>query len=266
MTDYFDVFDSIEKPKSCASPTSGCTHENTCVDSNVVICVLCGFEIENVQTFEREWRNYQSERTNPTRCIARKVDGLVIMKDLESMGLGEHIISIANDLYIQTTKGKIKRGKSSRKAIIAACLFHAYKRVGTPKSCDMMREIMKDTKLDKSDFLHGIKQVALNLDKSENVHTTYITPVDIIREMMTLLNASKDKCDCAIDLFKKVEMHTKLFRESRPQSVAAGVVFHYIEQTDPGSLPIKQFAKKVKISELTVNKIRAEITRIESSF
>jgi len=88
--------------------------------------------------------------------------------------------------------------------------------------------------------------------------------VDIIREMMTLLNATPQQCEGAITLFNTISPHTKLFRESRPQSVAAGIVFHYIESTNPGSSPIKPFSKKVKISELTVNKIRAEIRRVQA--
>lgn len=267
--DYFSVFDELDiaDEKTLTAKTMGkeCAHESTCVDSNIVICTLCGSEIDKVQTYEREWRYYDGDsKSNPTRCVARKIDGLVILKDLESMGLGQHIISIANELYVQVTKGKIKRGKSSRKAIIAACLFHAYKRVGTPKSCDMLREIMKDTKLDKSDFLHGIKQVALNLAKSSDVHTTYITPVDIIQEIMTLLNSTDAQQADVVALYEKVSPDSRLFRESRPQSVAAGIVFHYISTTS-NNMTIKEFAKKVKISDLTINKIRAEIKRILDS-
>lgn len=259
--DYFSVFDD-----EAVVQKSDCVHATKCVDGSNVICTDCGMMIETIQLYEREWRYYDnSSKSNPTRCVARKTDGMLILKDLENTGIGEHVISMANELYVQVTKGQIKRGKSSRKAIISACLFHAYKRLGTPKSCDMLREIMKDTKLDKSDFLHGFKQVALNSDKKSGVHTTYITPIDIIKEIMILLNASEEHTQNVIAMYERISVHSRMFRESRPQSVAAGMVLHYITSADI-KMGIKEFVQKVKISELTINKIRAEIRRIEKEF
>jgi transcription initiation factor TFIIIB Brf1 subunit/transcription initiation factor TFIIB len=261
MDAYFDVFDNVATVK-CAD---ACVHANKCVDVTTVICVDCGMELEKIQTFEREWRYYEGEgKSNPTRCVARKTEGMVILKDLENTGIGENVISIANDLYMQVTKGSIKRGKSSRKAIIAACLFHAYNKLGTPKSCDKLREIMKDAKLDKSDFLHGIKQVALNLPKSKSVHSAYIRPEDIMDEIMILLNASHAQKEDVLKLYESVSKKSAVFKESRPQSVAAGIVYHYIHATGT-AMTIKEFSAKVNISELTINKIRSEIRRILSA-
>lgn len=256
----FSVFDNVPTVTK-ASPKTACCHSNTIVDGVTRICTDCGAEVEKVQTFEREWRYYDTNtKKNPARCIARKSAGMVILKDLENMGIGEHVISIANEIYVQVTNGETKRGKSSRKAIIAACLFHAYHRLGTPKSCDALREMFKDTQLHKSDFLHGLKHIALNTDKSSGMHTTYITPSDIIVELMKILNATALQRDAAIALYEKIAPLSPLFRESRPQSVAAGIVYYYIN-TYTAPMHIKEFAAKVGISELTINKIRNEIVR-----
>jgi hypothetical protein len=251
--------------KGNISNEKACMHVLTVVEGITKLCLDCGAEIEKVQTFEREWRCYDTDaKRNPARCIARKAEAMIIFKDLENMGIGEHVISVANEIYVQVTKGQIKRGKSSRKAIIAACLFHAYKRLGLPKSCDALRELFKDSNLLKSDFLHGFKHVALNMDKATGMHTTYITPQDIIYELMGILNATLEQRDAAIGFYEMLEPHSRLFKESRPQSVAAGVVFHYInnKNTQGASMTIKDFSAKVKISELTINKIRNEILRI----
>jgi transcription initiation factor TFIIIB Brf1 subunit/transcription initiation factor TFIIB len=247
-------------------PLNKCCHSESIIEGITRICTDCGAEIEKVQTFEREWRCYDTDsKRNPARCIARKSEAMIIFKDLENMGIGENIISVANEIYVQVTKGQIKRGKSSRKAIIAACLFHAYKRLGLPKSCDSLREMFKDAKLDKSDFLHGFKHVALNMDKSTGMHTTYITPQDIIYELMGILNATPQQREEAIKFFEELEPHSRVFKESRPQSVAAGIVFHYINLRAHATMTIKEFAAKVKISELTISKIRSEIVRIQAS-
>lgn len=239
-----------------------CNHENTCLDNGSVICTECGMIIEKVQTYEKEWRYYDCDnKKNPTRCLARKLDGIIIMKDLENTGIDHNIIKIANDIYVQVTKGQIKRGKSSRKAIIAACLFHAYNQSGTPKSCDMLRSILKDTKLEKAHFLHGMKYVAMNMPKSKIMHSSYITPKDIIKEIMIILNASSNHVDEAIKIYDQVENKSTVFNESRPQSVAAGIVYYYIKKTEL-KITTKEFIAKVKISELTINKICNEINRI----
>jgi len=263
--DYFDVFDNIDSNPAPTESALKCVHASTCVDGNVKICTDCGAEIEKLQTYEREWRYYDTDaKSNPTRCVARKGETMVILKDLENMGIGENVISLANSIYVQVTKGHIKRGRSSRKAIIAACLFHAYKQLGAPKSCDMLREIMKDANLNKSDFLHGIKQVALNTPKntdSKNATVTYITPRDIICEIMVILNSTESQKAAVLHMYDTVKDRSPMFQESRPQSVAAGIVYHYICEHGH-TLSIKEFSAKVKISQLTVTKIRNEVCRV----
>lgn len=279
--DYFAVFDDEcgafaargAEPggaphPSARDPAAGkaCAHASTVVEGVHRICVDCGAEVERVQTFEREWRCYDMDaKRNPARCIARKAEQMVILKDLENMGIGEHVISVANEIYVQVTKGQIKRGKSSRKAIIAACLFHAYTRLGTPKSCDTLREMFRDANLLKSDFLHGFKHVAMNMDKASGMHTTYITPPDIIYELMGILNATAPQRAAAVALYEALGGQSRLFKESRPQSVAAGIVFYYINTETSSPMTIKEFSAKVKISELTITKIRNEIVRIKTS-
>lgn len=264
--DYFNVFNEedcvTDQPQVISTDNNSCTHTNTTLVNSDVTCTECGMVVDKVQTYEKEWRHYGSEiKSNPARCMARKTQGVIILKDLENFGIPRNIITIANEIYVQVTKGHIKRGKSSRKAIIAACLFHAYKKIGQPKSCDTLREMLKDIGLDKSDFIFGLKQVALNTEKSEDIHSTYITPKDIIAEIMNLLNSNELQKQEVISLYESIMTKSTLFKESRPQSVAAGIVFHYIS-TSGIYMNIKEFSTKVKISELTINKIRNEIKRV----
>lgn len=266
--DYFNVFNdeecASEQPQVISTDNTSCTHVNTTTVNSDVTCTECGMVVDKVQTYEKEWRHYGSEtKSNPARCMARKTQGVIILKDLENFGIPRNVITIANEIYVQVTKGHIKRGKSSRKAIIAACLFHAYKKINQPKSCDTLREMLKDIGLDKSDFIFGLKQVALNTEKSEDIHSTYITPKDIIMEIMNLLNSNELQKQEVIALYESIITKSTLFKESKPQSVAAGVVFHYISTTGI-YMNIKEFSTKVKISELTINKIRNEIKRVIS--
>ena len=74
-------------------------------------------------------------------CFSRENKRKTISyKDVENMGFSDKVVSLANDLYSQVTKEKIYRG-NSRKAIVFACIFHAYKIMGKPQSCENLQSV-----------------------------------------------------------------------------------------------------------------------------
>lgn len=182
--------------------SESCKHLNIIEESSVKICCDCGIEIHREISCEKEWRYYGSEDTrknsDPSRCHIRKVEDKSIFKDLDSLGFSERIINIANDIYTQVTNGKIYRG-NSRKAIVFACIFQTYKIIGKPKSCD---NLMETFKLDRKVILKGLKHVSFNLPKNIEIITKYITPVELIEEIMTKLNTS-DKQKSEISSFTR---------------------------------------------------------------
>ena len=110
--------------------TVSCLHENTLNEKGITVCTDCGEEIETDISYNKEWRYYgQSDNkytTDPNRVQARKSEEKTIFKDVENLGFSENIISKANKIYADVTQGKIFRG-NTRKAIVFACIFHAYK-------------------------------------------------------------------------------------------------------------------------------------------
>ena len=83
---------------------------------------------------DREWRNYaDSKRKDPNRVQIRKLEERSIFKDVDGLGFSNKIVSIANELYSDVAKGNIYRG-NCRRAIIFACIFHAYKGAGQPQT------------------------------------------------------------------------------------------------------------------------------------
>jgi len=238
-----------------------CLHEKVIEENGGKICMDCGIEVSRDILYDKEWRYYGSNDTkhtsDPNRCHIRKSEYKTIFKDVENMGFSEKIINIANGIYEDVTKNKIYRGKS-RKAIIFACIFHSYKIDGNPLSCENLIKIFN---LDKKIGLKGLKYVNLNASKKSKLKETYITPENLIEEIMEKFGANEDQKKEVTELYQKIKNKSSTLNRSRPQSVASGLVRYYILSKNK-DISMTDFKEKVNLSELTINRITKEITKI----
>ncbi len=268
MLSDFDILEKALKEISSDSDISNlsseeeeCQHLEIVEERGIKSCVHCGQEVGSKVVYGKEWRYYGNDDTkhssDPTRCQARKCEEKTIYKDLENMGFSDKVIGLANDIYQQVTKDKIYRG-NSRKGIIFACIFHAYKIMGKPQSCDSLQSVFK---LDRKIILKGMKHVNLFAPKNSEVRTTYITPVEIVDEIMEKLNANTAQKAEVVALYNEVQNKSSVLNRSKPQSVAAGLVYYYITKNKK-EVDIKNYTKLVNLSELTINKIMKEIEKI----
>jgi transcription initiation factor TFIIIB Brf1 subunit/transcription initiation factor TFIIB len=205
-----------------------CKHNNIIEETGIVCCADCGIEMEKSIFHEKEWRYYgqsDNKRTSdPNRVHLRKIEERNIYKDVETMGFSEKIVSLANQIYIQVTKGQIFRG-NSRKAIIFACIFHSFKLAGMVQSHESLIKIFK---LDRKNALKGLKYVNLNVPKDSLIHTTYITPANLVDEMMDKFNATPEQKQEVKDIYEKIKNKSSKINRSRPQSICSGILFFFI--------------------------------------
>ncbi len=243
---------------------NNCSHENTVDVCGVLSCLDCGEEVGKNIVHDKEWRYYgQSDtkhKSDPSRCQMRKIEDKSILKDIEGMGFSDRIINFANTIYLQVTAGRIHRG-NSRKAIIFACIFHAYKICNNPRSCDTLIEIFNIT---RKAGLKGLKYVNLNMPKdSDIIKNVHITPINIIDEIMNKFSASTEQKKQAFDLYEFVKDKSTKINRARPQSIAAGVTYFWICQNEK-KISMKDFLEKVGLSEMTITRIANEIREIIS--
>lgn len=238
-----------------------CKHPVIINEGGTKVCELCGFELPRDIDNSKEWRYYGAADTrhnyDPSRCHMRKSDERTIHKDVENMGFSDTIIAKANQYYDIVTDGKIFRG-NSRKAIIFACIFHAYKTLGNPQSCDNLIDIFN---LDKKIALKGLKHVNLKVPKNSEVKSTYITPENIINDIMDKFEADENQKQEVLDIYEKIKNRSSILNRSRPQSVASGIVRYYIILHGK-EISMPEFRAKVKLSELTINRIVKEISDV----
>lgn len=240
---------------------SECLHTNVIMENSHKICENCGILMNKDLNFEKEWRFYGMNDTkhnnDPNRCHYRKIDEVSIFKDVDKMGFSEKIIFYANTLYEEVTQKRIYRG-NSRKGIIFACIFHAYKMNALPQSCESLMQVFN---IERKIALKGLKYVNLNASKLSLFRHNYIIPEDLIVEIMDKFYATKEQKDEVLQLYKSIENKSSLLNRSRPQSVASGIVRYYILKKDK-DVPINLFKSKVNLSELTINRIVKEIEKI----
>lgn len=239
-----------------------CQHINISTEKGVDVCIDCG-EIICVKnsTNNKEWGFYNQNDSrhahDPTRVQMRRNEERNIYKDVENMGFSEKIISEANKIYFEVTKGQIFRG-NSRKALIFASIFHAYKLSGKPQSHEKLIDVFN---LSRKAGLKGLKHVNLYAPKTSTIRTTYITPANLVEEIMDKFSATADQKKQVVELYNKIKNKSSRLNRSRPKSVSAGVVYYWI-QTKQKDITLKQFAKKIELSELTISKVTKEITDV----
>tara|TARA_Y100000389_G_scaffold150211_1_gene149735 strand:+ start:720 stop:1541 length:822 start_codon:yes stop_codon:yes gene_type:complete len=264
---HFELFDkalatyNTKKPQEETKNTENCEHKNIIKEGDIINCLDCGEEIQHTITHEKEWRYYgpsDSKRySDPNRVQIRKSEERNINKDVENMGFSETIVSKADKLYSDVTKGQIFRG-NSRKAIVFACIFHAYKMSGKHQTPD---NLVKLFGLSRKNGLKGLKIVNVNAPKHSLIHTTVITPVHLIHDIMDKFKATPDQKEEVIELYDRIKNRSSKLNRSRPQSVAAALTYYWIRKKKI-DINLKNFALKVELSDLTINKNAKEVALV----
>jgi transcription initiation factor TFIIIB Brf1 subunit/transcription initiation factor TFIIB len=238
-----------------------CSHSDITDEAGVITCISCGEEIQHTITHEKEWRYYGPSdsrcSSDPNRVQIRKTEERNINKDVENMGFSETIVTKADELYTQVTKGQIYRG-NSRKAIVFACIFHAYKMSGKHQTPD---NLVKLFGLTRKNGLKGLKIVNVNAPKNSKIHTSVITPVHLVHDIMNKFRASSGQKKEVINLYARIKNRSSKLNRSRPQSVAAALTYYWI-RIKRMDITLKDFAKKVDLSELTINKNAREVALV----
>tara|TARA_Y100000816_G_scaffold291330_1_gene282370 strand:- start:1787 stop:2623 length:837 start_codon:yes stop_codon:yes gene_type:complete len=241
--------------------TCGCQHENLESQGSSKICMDCGTILSKDFSYEKEWRYYgvnDTKHTNdPNRCNFRKHVCRNIDKDVEKLGINAKIRNTANDIYKEVTQNKIYRG-NTRKGIIFACVYHAYKMNSLPHSCEQLITIFE---INQKTALKGLKFVNLNLPIHSNIRNETIDIPHLIKETMQNFSATTTQVDEVLELYRKLENRSSLLNRSRPQSVACGVVKYFILQKNP-DFSNEYIRQKIKLSELTLSRIVKEISSI----
>jgi transcription initiation factor TFIIIB Brf1 subunit/transcription initiation factor TFIIB len=239
-------------------------HTNVVDEAGVRICEGCGLELSKEVQFNKEWRWHGSDSrhgADPNRVHQRRAEECTIHADVASLALGDKIVEAANRLYVSVTCGHICRG-NSRRAIVFACVFHAYKLSGQPQSHDSLIRVFQ---LTRKIGLKGLKFVNLHAAKSTLVHSPALSLVALIETIMVTFRATRAQMNEVKELYDRVQNRSSRLNRSRPQSVAAGLIYYWLRHRNPESavsVSLADFTHVVQLSELTIRKVTVEIGHV----
>lgn len=261
MSFDYSLFDTLPHSVDAVEIKGDCLHPASIVENGVMLCMDCGNEMTRIVSTDKDLRYYglndARHNTDPTRVQARKNDERTIFKDVEAMQFGDTIVSLANKLYGDITAGQIKRGKS-RKGLIFACIYMAYKMAGKPRPPEALIPAFS---ISKKDGLKGIQEISLKVSKDQKLFMTSITPVHLIEEIMSEFDVRPEHIKEVLVLYSKIENKSSKINRARPQSTASGVVWYWICKNGK-NINLKDFAHKIGLSELTITKISSIVADI----
>lgn len=231
-----------------------CDHKITCTIQSSVLCVKCGEEVNKQELVSQEWVNHSTPGKitgDRSRVVRRPVYNKNIHSELQDMGIPDHIITKANELFKEATHENIKRGKR-RKSILFACVYFAINLEIGPFPPNHLFKIFR---IHKKLGLRGIKDVTLGVSKDSPIFSIDIDPFHYISYFMNGMRASLSEIDSVKSVYDKIVGKCDIFKRSRPMSIAAGLIFYWLKVVKLSDVTVKTFSKQIEVSELTINKI-----------
>ena len=251
-----DTPDQVERKE--LKPEGGCPHLDVSQENDVRVCFDCGEQLPITEKEPVGWSYNHS-----TLCVLRKIPMKSIFPDVEQYRFPQNILDTANEIYTKVTKGSTYRGRY-RLAIIFACIFNAFKLHQTPKSLDSLKAVFNNPNvknLKNKSISKGLKFVNIGLKNIGFKTVVHITPFNLVEEILLRFNANPNQIQTVQKIYLEIENKSALLNRSRPQSVAASLVYWYMCHWKKGVV-IQDFSSKVGLSELTISKLSKEIDKL----
>lgn len=255
--DFNDFNDIKEEPKNSAVE---CKHLNIVNENGINACVDCGISVTCGISNESKMYTAIDNRSigDGNRCWAPKKKTKSIRDDVKGLGIPEKIINEADLIFNIVTEGDIFR-VDKRRSIIIACLFEAYKILGEKVTLESLLE-----KIPSTNITIGMRLVETKIKKYdiERKRVTYTSPVDSIRDILSGWDSNPETIEEVIKIYDKIEDKSSMLNRSRARSVAAAVIYYYALLTGRNNIKLKEFSKRVELSESTIAKNAKEISAI----
>jgi transcription initiation factor TFIIIB Brf1 subunit/transcription initiation factor TFIIB len=268
--DEFDVFAQLEQEctlqpqvetfDSHRIQSLSCIHPNVTAEYGICVCLDCGLELKKGLTNESKMYTSIDNRSmgDGNRCWAPKKKNKSIRDDLKGLGFPDPVINEADSIFKTVTEGGIFR-VDKRKSIIVACLMEAYKILGERVSLENLLE-----KIPVDNISPGMKLVETKIKKYDidRKRITHTSPIDSIRDILAGWDSSVETITQVIKLYELIEDKSSMLNRSRAKSVAAAVIYYYALATNRSNIKLKDFSKRVCLSESTIVKNAKEISAI----
>lgn len=203
-------------------------------------------------------------------CQEFKSSNRSIKADLDPLNLPDHVKAKAQTIFLRFPP-RTKRGKR-RKQLIFVCVYYAFKEL---KIHD--KELACEPRQLAATIGLGVRDMTKALSMFGGSQTGYRPPCIFLQPKDLLPVYAQDLClplDLQDDLFEfatSILLKAPHLEEIFPQKVAAGILKYFLEIRGVSliiqgeKIGAKEFAEKVKLSEVTIQSIYKEITCIDNA-
>ena len=202
------------------------------------------------------------------------------------MNFRRSVCEMANDIFLEITDGQTYRCKS-RQALIWVCVFSALKSHGLAD----YQILQNQMKIRNKKMMQGLKRLAFQKRKespSEDVpHQNPTTPptraqtkrhiartgvqrgysisaTKIAKTIMQKFNATEQHIGEVRVLLRTVSGQSATLARSRPQSLAAAMVYLWIKVTNQ-NISMEEFRAQVELSPATIQRVSDKIAAVLES-
>jgi len=202
-----------------------------------------------------------------SRCSMRRQDSSkrTVMSAYSHIVRDPNILGRANQLYHQVTHTDILR-KSSRRGVIFACIFYAYRMNDQLRTPD---ELAQQLSVSKRVISKGLKYVTLRMQRFNPTGPKgvmsmgqHVTPFHYFPMLWRKIGLAFDApiAHDLVHLFSRLHMQHPLLNRSNPQSVACAMVYYYLCQKRTG-IPCSRVSDAVGLSIVTISRLATEISK-----
>lgn len=264
--DQFEATITTQETKESEENNDKCLHTNFITNDGRVTCTDCGIEMnKDVISYDKDWKfNQGGGKKNNTRCTARTTDGRTILKDIVSLEVSDEVKFRANELFQLVSSGGIFRG-TRRRALTYIVILEACKELERPSDMYYLQSYFKLTS-NRHAISEAFKEYSLAITPKRSAEQKakepkYITAADLIPSLLRQMGADQAQIDKVLQMHTLVANKRQQLRVSKPQSVAAGVVWSYC-QTTKKSISLDEFSKMAHISNLTITRNASEVQKV----
>lgn len=240
----FDLLEQIIDSVICGEePTDLCEHKERKTDKGVYVCLDCGFseKVNDGQTYTSHKMYKRSSRSTS------------ISASIQQKGFDNDIVIIADKIYAAVINADAKR-TGNKRSIVCACIFLALKFVGRPMDYSY---VYTNFGIKKKSALKGLKIVNTAIAKKKdfeyyNVISSPVSPENFIMTYMNELSAPEESIAEVMIIYNLIKEDREIGM-SRPQSIAAGVIFYWLKKNGMMDA-MKIIEQKAKLSQITISK------------
>jgi hypothetical protein len=240
------------------------------MDHGKIFCVRCG-----LQGLADEPSMDVRTLLDTADMRSRRTDTRSIVNELLEMNFRRSVCEMANNIFLEITDGQTYRCKS-RQALIWVCVFSALKSHGLAD----YQILQNQMKIRNKKMMQGLKRLAFqkrkdspstkNKTKHKNPQTATvqrgysISATKIAKTIMQKFNATEQHIGEVRVLLRAVSGQSATLARSRPQSLAAAMVYSWIKVTKQ-NISMEEFRAQVELSPATIQRVSDKIASVLES-